>query len=243
MNSTPLPSTSERISALPTATAPPTLGQRVWKGFGGTPWWRLVVGGLIVLISVALFTVPFESRRLERALKSAAARQEFKLAVQKQVLERARSGLLGFRSLANDPSAVKEIGDAIGDIERELAAPKHDVVVKNVAELTALIDAQRDEIKKSSRALEQAAGKLRGTADAPDATDNIELLATKLEALQESVSQLQEMQSRAGEFDEDTSGKNDKTITFSLFGKKAQAVINLSDRPVADASSLDPKTR
>ncbi len=243
MNSTPLPSVPERISAPSTPTAPATRSQRVWKGFGGTPWWRLVVGGLIVLISVALFTVPFDSLRLEQALKSAAARQEFRLAVQKQVLERARSGLLGFRSLANDPSAVKEIGDAIGDIERELAAPKHDVVVKNVAELTALIEAQREEIKRSSRALEQAAGKLRGTADAPDATEQIELLATKLEALQESVSQLQEMQSRAGEFDEDTGGKSDKTITFSLFGKKAQAVINLSDRPVADAVNLDAKTR
>ncbi len=234
-------------------SAPPTMGQRVWKGFGGTPWWRLVVGGLIVLISVALFTVPFDSIRLEQRLKSAPARQEFKFAVQKQVLERARSGLLGVRALANDPETVKEIGDALGDIERDLAAPKHEVVVKNAVELQALIDLQREEIKKSSRALEQITSKLRGKLDAPDATTNIEQLATKLEALQDSVSQLQEMQSRADEFEKEPNSKgsdktsgdktSEKTITFSVFGKRAQATINLDGRPVTEPVNLDLATR
>ena len=186
MNSTSLPPSAERVAPLPT-TVPLTTGQRVWKSFGGTPWWRLVVGGLIVLISVALFTVPFDSIRLEQRLKTASARQEFKFAVQKQVLERARSGLLGVRALANDPETVKEIGDALGDIERDLAAPKHEVVVKNATELQTLIDSQREEIKKNSRALEQITSKLRGKLDEPDATTNIEQLATKLESLQDSV--------------------------------------------------------
>ena len=229
--------------------APSTLGQRVWRRFGGTPWWRLVVGGLIVLISVALFTVPFDSFRLAQRYTSGPARQEFKFAVQKQVLERARSGLLGVRAIANDPETVKEIGDALGEIERDLSAPKHEVVVKNAAELQALIDSQREEVKKSSTALAQITSKLRGNLNAPDATANVEQLATKLEALQDSVAQLQEMQSRADEFVTEPNGKNSdqasntKTITFSVFGKRTQATINLDGRPVTEPLNLDPATR
>ena len=161
------------------------------------------------------------------------------------------------RSLANDPETVKEIGDALGDIERDLAAPKHEVVVKNAAELQALIDSQREEIKKSSRALEQITSKLRGKLDAPDATTNIEQIATKLEALQDSVSQLQEMQSRADDFETEPNEKvgdkatgektddkaSEKTITFSVFGKRAQSTINLDGRPVSAPLNLDPATR
>ena len=240
MNSTPVSPHAERVAP---SLLPPTLGQRVWKGFGSTPWWRLVVGGLIVLISVALFTVPFDSLRLQPMLQSAAAKQAFKVAVQKQFLERARSSLLSFRTITNDPVSVKEIDDAIGEVERELAVPKREVVVKSVAELQALITAQQDDIKKASRALEQVAGKLTGGNDSPEAINSIEQFATKLEAMQESVSQLQEMQSRISEFGTAADGAKDKVITFNVFGKKAQAVINVEDHPVAEAINLDPDTR
>ncbi len=242
MNSTSLPPSSERAAPL---VVPPTLGQRLWKGFGGTPWWRLVVGGLIVLLAVGMFTVPYDSLRLQPMLTSPAAKQAFKFAVQKQVLERVRSGLLGFRALTNDPVDIRQIDDAISEAERELSVPKHEVVVKSAVELRKLINEQKEEIKANSRALEQAAAKLRGSGngDASDATATIEQLATKLEGLQESVEQLQEMQSRVGEFDGEKEGLKDKTITFSVFGKKAQAVINVDDRPVADPVNLDPDTR
>ena len=243
MSSTSLPPSAERTVAPSTASALPTMSRRVWKGFGSTPWWRLIVGGLIVLIAVAIFTVPFDSFRLEQRLNSTVARQAFKFAVQKQVLERARSGLVGVRVIANDPVAVREIGDAIADIERELAAPKHEVVVKNVGELQTLIDAQRDDIRKSSHALEQITTRLRGKLDAPDATAHVEQLATRLDALQESVSQLQEMQSRADEFKADAHGGSDKTITFSLFGKKKPTMISFDERPITEPANLDPETR
>jgi len=263
MNSNPPTPSSDRSAApvvppvpvVPAIPVPPPLeplaplSQRIWKGFGSTPWWRLILGGLIVLISVALFTVPFDSIRLQQVLKTPAARQELKFAVQKQVLERARSGLIGFRAISDDPSAVKEIDDAISDIERELGTPRQAIVVKNAAELKALIETQRDDIKKNSRALEQLAAKLRANADASDAGSNVDQLSDKLDTLQESVEQLQEMQSRAREFDasagrpDSKDGKNDTTITFNLFGKKGQAVVNLSDRPVTEPINLDPATR
>ena len=241
---------------------PPTMGRRVWKGFGGTPWWRLVLGGLIVLIAVAMLTVPFDAIRLQQRLKSPAEKQAFKLAVQRQVLDRARFGVIGFRTLLNDPVAAKEIGDAIGDIERELATPKHDVVVKNATELKVLIDTQKDEIRKTARAIDQFVAKPRATvsvavsgnasatatAIAPetDSEANLELLSNKVERLQESVQQLQEMQSRKGEFDEAAeAGEPNKTITVSLFGTRAQAVINVADRvdPALAATPIDASTR
>jgi TM2 domain-containing membrane protein YozV len=252
------PLSTDRPATVQASSAPPTIGRRVWKGFGGTPWWRLVLGGLIVLIAVAMLTVPFDAIRLQQRLKSPAEKQAFKLAVQRQVLDRARFGALGFRTLLNDPAAAKEINDAIGDIERELATPKHDVVIKNVTELKALIDTQKDEIRKTARAIDQFVAKPRAsvsvnagatatanTADA-DSEANVELLANKVERLQESVQQLQEMQSRKSDFDEaSATGEPDKTITVSLFGTRAQAVVNVSDRSDATlaATPIEAGTR
>jgi TM2 domain-containing membrane protein YozV len=252
------PLSADRPATVQASSAPPTIGRRVWKGFGGTPWWRLVLGGLIVLIAVAMLTVPFDAIRLQQRLKSPAEKQAFKLAVQRQVLDRARFGALGFRTLLNDPAAAKEINDAIGDIERELATPKHDVVIKNVTELKALIDTQKDEIRKTARAIDQFVAKPRAsvsvnagatatanTADA-DSEANVELLANKVERLQESVQQLQEMQSRKSDFDDaSATGEPDKTITVSLFGTQAQAVVNVSDRvdPALAATPIDASTR
>ena len=156
------PAVTSNAAATPASAslpAPASLGQRVWKGFGGTPWWRLILGGLIVLVSVALFTLPFDSIRLSQQLKSPAARQAFKFAVQKQVLERARAGLVGVRIFTNDPAVDKDIDRAIGDIESALSAERHQVTVSSAAELTALVDSQREDIKKASRALEQMAAR------------------------------------------------------------------------------------
>lgn len=248
---TPGASAPEPLTPLQPLQPLPPLSQRLWKGFGSTPWWRLILGGLIVLISVALFTLPFDSIRLQQVLKTPAARQEIKFAVQKQVLERARSGLVGFRAISDDPTAVREIDEAIGDIERELSTPRQAIVVKSAAELKALMDAQREDIRKNSRALEQLAARLRANPDSVDATAGVDQLSNKVDALQESVEQLQEMESRAGEFSAEATGKDgkagatkgDTTITFNLFGKKGQAVVNLSDRPVTEPVNLDPATR
>ena len=240
------------VASLP---APASLGQRAWKGFGGTPWWRLILGGLIVLVSVALFTLPFDSIRLSQQLKSPAARQAFKFAVQKQVLERARAGLVGVRIFTNDPAVDKDIDRAIGDIESALSAERHQVTVSSAAELTALVDSQREDIKKASRALEQMAAKLRANPDAADSEANVEALSSKAEALQNSVEQLQELQAHAREFadaakDTNNGSKGDSNgqkITLNLFGHAGQPVVGfpLIPPPTAgtEPSSLDPGVR
>ena len=58
---------------------------------------------------MAMFTVPFDSIRLQQQLNHHLPGQEFKFAVQKQVLERARSGLLGMRVIASDPTTVRDL--------------------------------------------------------------------------------------------------------------------------------------
>ncbi len=233
----------------------PSLGQRVWKGFGGTPWWRLILGGLIVLISVALFTLPFDSIRLSQQLKTPAARQAFKFAVQKQVLERARTGLISVSMFTNDPSVDKDIDRAIGDLESAMNTERHAVTVSSVAELKALVDNQREDVKKASRALEQAAAKLRSNSDAADNEANVEALSTKAEALQNSVEQLQELQTHAREFAETIkdahgsgAGNSDgPKITINLFGRPGQAVVGMPPIPPlppgAEPLSLDPGVR
>ena len=253
---------SSPLSTSPVATerpilpvAEPTLSQRIWKGFGGTPWWRLILGGLIVLNAVGLFTLPFDSIRLKQQLKSATAQQEFKYAIQKQVLERARTGLIGFRFIADDPVVVREIDDAIADIDRERASPSHEVTVKSAAELKALIETQQDQIRQGTRALEQAAVKLRNNFDSPDATDKIEQLATKIETLQENIEQLKELQSHTEAFapsaankagaksPDGKSGKDAVTVTFNLFGKKGQALLDFNGKATVEPVNFDPETR
>lgn len=249
MNPTSPSTSADRALPIAAATAP--LGQRLWKGFGGTPWWRLILGGLIVLIAVGLFTLPFDSLRLRSLLKTPAAQQEFKFAVQKQVLERARSGLVGFRVISDDPSAVREIDEAIAEIERELAQPKRAITVKGVGELRALVEKQREEVKKSSRALEQMSAKLRGTLDGADSSEAINTLNTKtealhakMEALQESVEQLNELQERAKEIEADTDRPKEARITINLFGKQGKALVSLDGGPaVSEPSNLDRPTR
>ena len=255
MNSPVTPATPAIIgsaaatSASASLPAPASLGQRVWKGFGRTPWWRLILGALIVLISVALFTLPFDSIRLSQQLKSPAARQAFKFAVQKQVLERARAGLVGVRIFTNDPAVDKDIDRAIGDIESALSAERHQVTVSSAAELTALVDSQREDIKKASRALEQMAAKLRANPDAADSEANVEALSSKAEALQNSVEQLQELQAHAKEFADTAKHPNNdgQKITINLFGRAGQPVIGITPIPPlpsgSEPSSLDPGVR
>ena len=253
MNLSSPPSTAPVATERPVSpVAPPTLGQRIWKGFGGTPWWRLILGGLIVLIAVGLFTLPFDSIRLKQQLKSATAQQEFKYAIQKQVLERARSGLIGFRFIADDPVVVREIDEVIAEIDRERASPSHEITVKSAAELKALIDTQHDQIKQGARALEQAALKLRGNLDSSEATEKIEQLATKIESLQENIEQLKELQSHTEAFApgadskvgaKSLDGKDAVTVTFNLFGKKGQALLDFNGKATVAPVNFDPETR
>ena len=56
---------------------------------------------------------------------------------------------------------MRDLDNAISEVERELSTSKREITLNSTAELKALIDAQRDVVKRDSRALEQLAAKLR----------------------------------------------------------------------------------
>jgi TM2 domain-containing membrane protein YozV len=243
MNPPPLAPTPPLPPPLPDRGVAPSapVGQRLWKGFGSTPWWRLVVGGLIVLVSVALFTLPFDSVRLAQRHTSAAARQEFKVAIQKQVLERARTGLVGVRIIAPGADAVKEIDNVIDEVAREISTERHEVTLNNVGDLKRLIEAQREEVKQATRAVSESTAKLRSTPDATDNEAGFESLNSKIEALQKSAEQLQELQSRAKEFADDKATNETSKITVTLNGRFGLPPIGINF--VGAPVNLDPDVR
>lgn len=242
-------SPTQQPPPLPPPTAAPTpapVSRRLWKGFGSTPWWRLIFGGLIVLISVALFALPFDSMRLAREHTTPAARQEFKVAAQKQVLERARTGLLSVRIIADDAATLKEIDAAIDDVTREISSARQEVTLGSVGDLKRLIDAQRDVVNKATRAVTDATAKLRATPDAADAESAYEAFNTKMEAMQHSVEQLRELQERAKELAKTepangTPSTANSKITVTLDGKFGLPPIGLNY--VAAPINLDPEVR
>ncbi len=248
MNPPPLVPTSPLPPSGPDRGATPSapVGQRLWKGFGSTPWWRLIVGGLIVLIAVALFTLPFDSVRLAQTQTSAAARQEFKVAVQKQVLERARTGLVGVRIIAPDADAVKEIDNVIEEVAREISTERHEVTLSNLGDLKRLIEAQREEVKQATRAVSESTAKLRSTPDAIDSEAGFDSLNNKIEALQKSAEQLQALQSRAREFADEklanaSAGSENSKITVTLNGRFGLPPIGINF--VGAPTNLDPAVR
>lgn len=226
--------------------APASTGQRLWKGFGSTPWWRLIFGGLIVLVAVALFTLPFDSVRLAQKHTSPAARQEFKVAIQRQVLERARTGLVGVRIIAADTETLKEIDNAIEEVTREISSERQEVTLDNVADLRRLIEAQRDVVSKATRAVADATTKLRTAPESSDSDAQFEALNTRIEAMQRSVEQLHELQNRAREIARekaDDGQANTKTtkITVTLDTKFGLPPIGLNY--VAAPVNLDAAIR
>ena len=233
------PVTDRNVSSAP-------VGQRLWKGFGSTPWWRLVFGGLIVLVSVALFALPFDSIRLARKHTSTAARQEFKVAIQRQVLERARTGLLSVRVIADDAETLKEIDAAIDDVTREISSERQEVTLSNAADLKRLIDAQREVVNKASRAVSDDMAKLRTSPETADPDTAFDSINTKLEAVQQGVEQLRELQSRANEVAKQKNANGQPNaantkITVTLDGKFGLPPIGLNY--IAAPVNLDPIIR
>ncbi len=166
-------------------------GNRVWRAFGTTPWWRLVAGGLIVILGTLLLAVPFDSIRMANKIRSQAAKDALRTALQHEVLERARGGLVVARSFATDDSQVAEIDAAIADIEREIAKPlaveRFQGTLDELAVKIAKQTAKRDEALK--RLSELAAGAGKGNADV---TERLRELTDEIESMSESIQSLEE---------------------------------------------------
>ncbi|MGL4231072.1 MAG: NINE protein [Casimicrobium sp.] len=179
------------LAATPAGQRVQGWSNRVWRAFGMTPWWRLVVGGLIVIIGTALIAVPFDSIRMANKIRSQAAKDALRTSLQHEVLERGRGVLIAARSLASDESQVAEIDSAIADIEREMAKPlaveRFQGSLDELAAKIAKQTAKRDQALKrlSELATNVGKGDANITEKIRELTDEIEMLGESIQSLEE----------------------------------------------------------
>ena len=223
------------------------LGTRLWKHFGSTPWWRLVLGGLIVLAAVAALTLPIASIRLQQRLTSDAARQEFKFAVQQEILQLTRSGLVSIKLIASDPATARDVDSALGDVERELRANKSEITLSGLAELNALIARERDAVRRDSAALSSYVAGLDLAPGTPASDEQLAALNERVAALQRSVEQLEEFQERAREIaasrPTDKAATAPTKITVSVFSVAGKPLLSVDGARVNEPASLDRQLR
>jgi TM2 domain-containing membrane protein YozV len=190
----PLPPESS-IAATPAGQRVQSWGNRAWRAFGATPWWRLVAGGLIVIIGTLLLAVPFDSIRMANKIRSQAAKEALRTSLQHEVLERARGGLLVARSLAVGDEQVAEIDSAIADIDREIAKPVGPERFEgSLNELRAKIDQQRAKRDTAMQRLNETAIKLAQSKQEKktDLAEKIREIADEIESLNETIVALEE---------------------------------------------------
>lgn len=170
-------------------------GNRVWRTFGMTPWWRLVAGGLIVIFGTLLLAVPFESIRMANKIRSQAAKDALRNALHQEVLERARGGLVVARSLVVGEAQVDEIDSAIAELERELAKPiareRFDGTFK---ELQLKIEATRKKYDDAIKRLNDTATKLGQSKPEQHGalSEKIREISDEIESLSDTMSALEE---------------------------------------------------
>ncbi len=186
------------VAATPAGQRVQSWGNRVWRGFGTTPWWRLVAGGMIVILGTFMLAVPFDSIRMAKNIRSQAAKDALRNSMQLEVLERARGGLVIARSLAVGDVQVAEIDNAISEIERELAKPiARERFEGTLGELTRKIEAQRTKRDDALRRLNETASKLaQSTASfRPELTVKITEISEEIESLNEAIAAFEEQRS------------------------------------------------
>lgn len=183
------------VAATPAGQRVQSWGNRVWRAFGTTPWWRLVAGGMIVILGTCLLAVPFDSIRIAKKIHSQAAKDALRNSMQLEVLERARGGLVIARSLAVGDVQVAEIDNAISEIERELAKPiARERFEGTLGELSKKIEAQRAKRDDALRRLNETASKLaQSTASfRPELTVKIGEISEEIESLNDAIAALEE---------------------------------------------------
>jgi TM2 domain-containing membrane protein YozV/TolA-binding protein len=190
----PLPPDSP-IAATPAGQRVQSWGNRAWRAFGMTPWWRLVAGGLIVIFGTLLLAVPFDSIRIANKIRSQAAKEALRTSLQHEVLERARGGLIVARSLAVGDEQMAEIDSAIADIDREIAKPVGpERFAGSLNELTSKIDAQRAKRNDALQRLNDAAMKLAQSKEDKknELAEKIREISDEIESLTETMVALEE---------------------------------------------------
>ncbi len=217
---------------------PLSLGSRAWRAFGATPWWRLVAGGMLVIVSTFLLMLPFDTMRMANRIRSEVGKEALKISMQREVLERARGGLLVVRGLTQDDEAVAEIDSTIAEIEQEMSKPIIESFDGDAEQLRKEIQTLRKEAEIKSRELSAAANKMAAGALSgnPTSSEKIEELSSELAALTSRLNQLVRQQKSMPK----SSGSEDKKSSNSESIESGKFTINVEGKEILSFEATPP---
>jgi hypothetical protein len=128
-----------------------------------TPWWALVLAGLVGMIALAVFVTPFNiiQYRYEgaTAVEKRAIKREIDNAFAEQAINMAKGVLHGMRDASRDPERRAELDDALRELEgarRELREAGSEVMRAKREALEATREASRAASEAITQALRQA---------------------------------------------------------------------------------------
>ncbi|MFN7815269.1 MAG: histidine kinase [Burkholderiales bacterium] len=196
-----------------------------------TPWWAMGLGGLFVILLLALFTVPFNVLRLTESGKSQAESQ----AIQREIDYTFGDSALGIAERVvsamgqrtSDPARKSELEKALKDI----AEARRDMFNAEREATRAIGDAKRDVAREASRAAKEAANAARSTArDA--AISARDLAKERIEELRTARREAVDLQSRVGLKDAAALEPFDKAIKAAEENERAaeEALKQLKDK-------------
>jgi TM2 domain-containing membrane protein YozV len=226
-----------------TTVLPPPLASRLWRGFGSTAWWRLIVGGLLVIVATFLLMLPFDSIRMANKIRSDVGKEALKTSFQREYFERARGGLLVVRSLAGDHETSAEIDSAIAEIDHEISKPLLEPFEGSVEELRVEIAKLRTEADSKTSELVALTQKItKGEAvDADAAGERLAELATEIAEGTVRLSQLQrQLKAKLGD-KSGTGVSRDSKIVIDIFGKKEAIIVDLNESKVKNGKPVAPQ--
>jgi hypothetical protein len=196
-----------------------------------TPWWAMALGGLFVMLLLALFTVPFNVLRLTDSGKSRAENQ----AIQREIdytfgdsalgIAERVVGAMGQRT--SDPVRKAELEQALKDI----AEARKDMFNAEREAARATSDATRDVAREARRAAKEAANAAR-TAARDAAKSARDAAKERIEELRTARQEAVDLQSRVGLKDAAALESFDKAIKAAEESERAadEALKQLKDK-------------
>ena len=98
-----------------------SLGNFIYR----TPWWGLILGGLVTLVALIMFATPIQLLRLSDSgatpAEKSAIKREINLAFGDRALNIAEAVVGRMKERATDPDRVRELNHALAEMARARA--------------------------------------------------------------------------------------------------------------------------
>jgi hypothetical protein len=212
------------------------LGNAIYK----TPWWAMFLGGLFVLLLLALFTVPTNVIKLTDAQDGSADRRavqrEVDLAMKDSALGLAERVVTSMVERTSDPGRRAELEQAL----REIAEARKEMAVVAGDAQRAIADATGEATREAKRMAKEAATNARERAKEA-AVQARDAARERLQDLRNAKQEARNLQERVGLKDESTLASFDKAITEAEASvKQAEEAIRELKKPRALTFGVGP---